>query len=140
MGRQALVVVGYSEPAAPLLEGMESSAYPTMGWSTRAPNIFVPPPSPPPNPLVQGGGSEMIVSFPLPQRIFAGQPDSTDASHFMIEYEWPDGTRGTIDGYLLDDNCVKMSIRPGVGDIAWAEHAAESNPRFWDHIGETLLR
>ena len=34
-------------------------------------------------------------------RIFAGQPDPNDPSHFTIEYE-ADGKRGVIDGWLRD--------------------------------------
>jgi hypothetical protein len=33
-------------------------------------------------------------------RVFAGQPDPKDASHFWIDYETSAGTKGTIDGWL----------------------------------------
>lgn len=49
-------------------------------------------------------------SLPYPVRIFNGQPDSTDVSHFTIVYEVNGGT-GTIDGWLQDDGTVKMQVR-----------------------------
>jgi len=45
-------------------------------------------------------------------RIFAGQPDPTDASHFTIAYEL-DGVPGTIDGWLFDDDSVRLKPRVG---------------------------
>jgi hypothetical protein len=59
-----------------------------------------------------------------PNRFFAGHPDPADASHFTIEYEWPDGTPGIIDGYLRSDDSVKLIVRPGPGDIASEEKRA----------------
>lgn len=44
-------------------------------------------------------------------RFFAGQPDPNDESHFTIDYE-VDGIRNTIDGWLLDDDTVKLEPRP----------------------------
>ena len=55
--------------------------------------------------------------IPMPRRVFAGQPDPADASRFTIAYEWPDGVRGTIDGRLLDDDTVDLTVRPGPGDL-----------------------
>jgi hypothetical protein len=52
-----------------------------------------------------------------PSRFFPGQPDPADASHFTIEYQWPDGVHGMIDGYLRDDEDVVMTVRPGPGDV-----------------------
>jgi hypothetical protein len=45
-------------------------------------------------------------------RIFAGQPDGDDGSHFTIVYE-SQGQRGTIDGWLRDDDTVRMKVRDG---------------------------
>ena len=43
-------------------------------------------------------------------RIYAGQIDPEDASHFTIAY-WLQGNTGTIDGWLLDDDTVKLERR-----------------------------
>ena len=56
-------------------------------------------------------------ALPPPTRNFAGQPDASDPSHFSIEYEWPDGVRGFVDGWLQDDDTFKLQIRPGPGDV-----------------------
>ena len=45
-------------------------------------------------------------------RFYAGQPDPADESHFTIDYETPDG-RGTIDGWLMADDTVKLEVRDG---------------------------
>ena len=54
-------------------------------------------------------------------RIYAGQPDDDDPSHFTIEYE-SHGQRGTIDGWLQDDDTVRMRVRgqPATGPSARA--------------------
>ena len=43
-------------------------------------------------------------------KIYAGQIDPEDASHFTINY-WFQGNTGTIDGWLLDDDIVKLERR-----------------------------
>jgi hypothetical protein len=45
-------------------------------------------------------------------RVFAGQPDGADASHFTIGYEI-NGKRGMIDGWLLPDDQIKLTPREG---------------------------
>jgi hypothetical protein len=57
-------------------------------------------------------------------RIYAGQPDPADASHFTIAYTL-DGTPGTIDGRLLDNDRVDLKPRTGavVGE-RWYPRAA----------------
>jgi hypothetical protein len=70
-------------------------------------------------------------TLPAPRRIFAGQADPNDASHFTIEYEWPSGVRGTIDGWLRDDDHVDLQIRPGPGDIASATKSWKEHPETW---------
>ena len=45
-------------------------------------------------------------------RLFGGQPDPRDESHFTLDYE-ADGVRGVIAGWLLDDDAVKLQFRPG---------------------------
>jgi hypothetical protein len=42
--------------------------------------------------------------------IFAGQPDPTDASHFTIDYD-QNGVRHTLDGWLIDNETVKIESR-----------------------------
>lgn len=42
-------------------------------------------------------------------RVFAGQPDPVDASHFSAEYQIGDA-RGRIDGWLQADDSVTLQI------------------------------
>ena len=44
-------------------------------------------------------------------RLFGGQADPRDPSHFTLDYE-SDGVRGVIDGRLLDGDAVKLTFRP----------------------------
>ena len=63
-------------------------------------------------------------------RVFAGQPDPNDASHFTIAYE-VNGTPGVIDGWLLEDDTVQLHPRAGrrtskkYGDVAWTPVASK---------------
>jgi hypothetical protein len=43
-------------------------------------------------------------------KLLTGQADPTDESHFTIDYETPRG-RGTIDGWLMPDDTVKLELR-----------------------------
>lgn len=45
-------------------------------------------------------------------QLFAGHADPADPSHFTIVYQ-VGARRGTIDGYLQNDDTVKMKIRDG---------------------------
>jgi hypothetical protein len=45
-------------------------------------------------------------------RLYAGQADSTDLSHFTIRYE-VNNQPGTIDGWLKDDDTIKLEVRDG---------------------------
>jgi hypothetical protein len=51
-------------------------------------------------------------SYPLPDypRLYAGQIDPADESHFTIKYEYSDRS-GTIDGWLKDDDTVVLEPR-----------------------------
>lgn len=76
--------------------------------------------APPPDPAIRGG---TIWTFPpdwerfqKPMRLFAGQPDPDDLTHFTIGYEY-DGRRGTIDGYLQDAGRDGEEIRFVVRDV-----------------------
>ena len=57
-------------------------------------------------------------------RFFAGQPDSTDASHFTVEYEIG-GVKNVIDGWLTDDDYLRIVPRGGqVEKSVWRIEAA----------------
>ena len=47
-------------------------------------------------------------------RLFAGQADPADESHFTIDYE-VDGDRGTIDGWLRDTPDEREPVRVELG-------------------------
>ena len=47
----------------------------------------------------------------LPKQIFAGQVDEQDRSHFTIDYVLDNGTRHTLDGWLLPDDSVVIEPR-----------------------------
>ncbi|MDB5356793.1 MAG: hypothetical protein JWN24_3246 [Phycisphaerales bacterium] len=47
-----------------------------------------------------------------PVRFFAGQPDPNDRAHFTVGYEI-NGQKGTIDGWLRNDETVKLDVRDG---------------------------
>lgn len=49
-------------------------------------------------PLIDGAMSETEPAWAL--RVFAGQLDPKDASHFTIDYQTSSGGKGTIDGWL----------------------------------------
>ena len=54
--------------------------------------------------------------YPLPLtplgklKLYAAQPDASDESHFTIDYETHE-RRGTIDGWLMPDDTVKLELR-----------------------------
>lgn len=49
-------------------------------------------------------------------RLFAGQPDPTDPTHFTFDYELG-GSRGTIDGWLREDSIRGIALRARGGII-----------------------
>jgi hypothetical protein len=75
----------------------------------------------------EAGFSYSGQSLDFPVLIEAGQPDLTAPSHFTIAYQWRDGLRGTLDGRLQDDDAVKLTVRPGPGDIdsEWLQFRAK---------------
>lgn len=111
-GKRRLVAIGvyhsYMSLGAVLLEGFQIAIYDHHGL-----HILLAP-------LLNKDTSTDAI-FPGPSLIEAGQFDPTDASHFTIGYKWPDGVGGIIDGWLQDDDTVKLSIRPGPGDVKSAE-------------------
>jgi hypothetical protein len=60
--------------------------------------------------------SRHFALYPLPLtplgklRFYAGQPDPADQSHFTIDFETHE-RRGTLDGWLMSDDTVKLQIR-----------------------------
>jgi hypothetical protein len=50
-------------------------------------------------------------AHPMKISIYAGQPDSIDASHFSINYV-AGGIENTIDGWLRDDDRIEFMNRP----------------------------
>lgn len=46
----------------------------------------------------------------LQVRVFAGQPDPSDPSHFTVRFEAND-KRGTLDGWLLNDDTLRCEVR-----------------------------
>lgn len=60
-----------------------------------------------------------------PLRVYAGQPDPSDETHFTFRYEL-DGQPGTIDGYLRDGDDIEFRVRdgPAVKPPRWAGPAA----------------
>ena len=49
-----------------------------------------------------------------PLKLYAGQPDPNDRTHFTIRYEAA-GQEGIIDGWLKDDDTVRLVVRDGPG-------------------------
>ncbi len=66
-----------------------------------------------PSQIPQPSGFNLTGTLPSEgSKLFAGQPDLADDSHFTIDYEVKD-QRGTIDGWLMPDNSVKIEPRDG---------------------------
>ncbi len=59
---------------------------------------------------IRGDGLLIPVSPTDRLRVFAGQPDPNDASHFTIEYDL-NGTRHVLDGWLVDEATIKIEER-----------------------------
>ena len=55
-------------------------------------------------------------------RVYAGQPDAADASHFTIAYEI-DGRPGVIDGWLRDQG---LELRPREGALVYDARYGEA--------------
>jgi hypothetical protein len=61
---------------------------------------------------VRDADGDGIADTPFALRIYAGQPDPADESHFTIAYEIND-QKDILDGYLQDDGSVDFSYRGG---------------------------
>jgi hypothetical protein len=85
----------------------------------------------PPHPATRGYGAWRFPPdwklLQQPLRLFAGQPDPDDPTHFTIGYEY-DGEPGTIDGYLEDGPPRGESIRFVVRDGPAAAAAGGPTP------------
>jgi hypothetical protein len=55
-----------------------------------------------------------------PIKVYAGQPDLNDESHFTVRFESA-GRPGIIDGWLQDDDSVKLEVREGPGKLNEAQ-------------------
>jgi hypothetical protein len=60
-------------------------------------------------------------------RIYAGQPDPNDASHFTMQFEFPDGRGGTIHGRLSDDDSIEFQFESGPSRPQPSPTTAESS-------------
>jgi hypothetical protein len=70
-----------------------------------------------------GSPGQLTIQYSDQLRLYAGQADPADASHFTIAYDL-DGHPGTIDGWLKPDGSVVL--KPQVGKVAngvWYPHA-----------------
>jgi hypothetical protein len=70
-----------------------------------------------------GNPGQLTVQYRNQLRVYAGQADPADASHFTIHYDL-DGQSGTVDGWLKSDGSVVL--KPQVGKVAnsvWYPHA-----------------
>lgn len=105
-GEQRIVVV--------LRQGSESGGD-TCGMPMKA--LAVPIQSSPTGGLMmqyRQPANSMAKGIPRGQvfRLFYGQQDGSDPSHFTIRYEW-NGVAGTIDGWLRVDDNVELRVRDG---------------------------
>jgi hypothetical protein len=121
-GHKRLVAIEYPEEGWSigdlLASALSTEVYEKVAWNG-CPRL----------PLPRQGTAWNGRHIDMPSRVFAGQCDPADASHFSIEYEWPTGLHGFIDGRLGDDDTVRLTIRPGSGDIE-SERRAEEKVRF----------
>jgi len=68
----------------------------------------------PPRDLSAGAGlvlGRVIVSAERSLRLYAGQSDPDNPSHFVMEYQEDDGRHRTIDGWLREDDTVILEPR-----------------------------
>jgi hypothetical protein len=68
--------------------------------------------------FLANGPADTLKVFAAQPDVFAAQPDARDASHFTIAYE-RNGERGTIDGWLTNDDKIRLHVRDGPGRPLW---------------------
>ena len=103
------------QSSRPLLVGVDIA-----GWSRGGPVVLfarvrtIAPAAPMRLPTQAKVDHPSVVLSPTegPVRLFAGQPDANDASHFTIDYAVGDA-KGIIDGWLKEDGSVALEKREG---------------------------
>ena len=72
-------------------------------------------------------------------RIYEGQPDPADATHFTIDYDL-NGQRGTIDGNLDEKEWVTFAPRSGkcVDPSRRGDHLIYHGPAVWSPGGAAM--
>jgi hypothetical protein len=85
------------------------------------------------------GQLEMCLAAGDRVRIYEGQPDSADATHFTIDYDL-NGQRGTIDGNLDDNGFVTFAPRSGkyVDPSRTEKHVIYHGPVMWSPGGAAM--
>lgn len=74
-------------------------------------------------PPIRGSPGSLKIDDSDRLRVFAGQPDPSDESHFTIAYDL-DGQPGVIDGWLNSDGSIKLEPRVGKRvNKVWYPHA-----------------
>jgi hypothetical protein len=58
------------------------------------------------------GNNTLEINMPKPLRLYAGQPDPADASHFTINAVTANGGTLIIDGYLQTNDQITFAIHP----------------------------
>jgi hypothetical protein len=114
-GNQRLVVVQCNAGRRPIMSRPESFL-PTVEFGVHAVRLGTLR-QPPANARSSSTGEVELNTTRF--RLFAGQPDPADSSHFTIDYE-ADRVRGTIDGWLQDDDTIILKPRaPIAGFVYW---------------------
>lgn len=67
-------------------------------------------------PILHDGGFSGGFPIDVQVKVFGGQPDPADLSHFTIAYT-VGGLPGTLDGWLADNDTVTLKVRPGSADV-----------------------
>ncbi len=67
-------------------------------------------------PVIHAGGYPGGYPVDAIVRVYAGQPDPTDASHFTIG-NTVDGRPGLVDGWLTDNDTLKLKVRSGSAEV-----------------------
>ena len=75
----------------------------------------------------------VVGHFATAERVYAGQPDPSDPSHFVIEIE-SGGRRHTVDGWLQDDDTPLLQLRSS------APITGRKNPQLRWSRAHALLR
>jgi hypothetical protein len=74
---------------------------------------------------LSGHAPSLTYAWAKQARVFAGQPDPNDASHFTIQFE-ADGKPGTIEGWLNDDDSVTLKVHGAPAPVVEEMDAIDS--------------